>query len=57
MSAVDALEILGLSVGATKEEILAAYKRLIKIVHPDLAGSDDFAKKLNAARVTLLAQL
>jgi curved DNA-binding protein CbpA len=54
MSATQALEALGLTQGATKEEINAAYHRLIKRLHPDVGGSGFFAKQLNAAREALL---
>jgi DnaJ C terminal domain/DnaJ domain len=54
MSAPQALEVLGLKQGATQEEIIAAYHRLIKRVHPDAGGSSFFAKQLNAAREALL---
>jgi hypothetical protein len=49
-----ALEIFGLSAGATEQEIRAAYSRLMKRVHPDVGGSDFLAKQLNAARDVLL---
>ncbi len=55
MNDVAALEILGLKAGATEEEISAAYTRLMKRVHPDVGGSDFFAKQLNDARDVLLA--
>jgi TPR repeat protein len=54
MSTAQALEILGLKAGVTEQEIGAAYNRLMKRVHPDLGGSDFFAKQLNAARDALL---
>ena len=56
MSAAQALEILGLKAGATEQEIRAAYNRLMKRVHPDVGGSDFFAKQLNDARDVLLGQ-
>ena len=56
MSAAQALEILGLKAGASEEEIRAAYSRLMKRVHPDVGGSDFFAKQLNDARDVLLGQ-
>jgi DnaJ-domain-containing protein 1 len=52
-----ALEILGLNAGATKQEIRAAYNRLMKRVHPDVGGSSFFAKQLNEARDLLLLLL
>jgi DnaJ-class molecular chaperone len=53
LSEPQALEILGLKAGATKQEIRAAYTRLMKLVHPDIGGSNFFAKQLNEARETL----
>lgn len=54
MTRKDALEILGLEDGAGPEEIKAAYKRLMKKVHPDQEGSEWMAAKLNQARDILL---
>jgi hypothetical protein len=54
MTAEQALEIMELKPGATEEEIRAAYNRLMQRVHPDLGGSNYFAKQLNAARDVLL---
>jgi hypothetical protein len=54
LSQRQALEILGLETGATEQEIRAAYGRLMKRVHPDLGGSNFFAKQLNEARDLLL---
>jgi curved DNA-binding protein CbpA len=41
-------------VGATEQQIRVAYNRLMKRVHPDVGGSDFFAKQLNEARNILL---
>jgi len=57
LSEPQALEILGLNTGATKQEIRAAYNRLMKLVHPDVGGSNFFAKQLNEARDLLLLLL
>jgi curved DNA-binding protein CbpA len=57
MSDAQALEILGISVGASEHDIHAAYNRLMKRVHPDVGGSAYFSKELNAARDALLKQL
>ena len=56
MSVAQALEILGLNAGATEQEIRSAYNRLMKRVHPDVGGSDFFAKQLNDARDVLIGQ-
>lgn len=49
-----ALEIMELSEGATDKQIQEAFSRLMQKVHPDLGGSNFFAKQLNAARDVLL---
>jgi len=54
MSAAKALDILGLHAGASVQEIRAAYKRIIRAVHPDAGGSNYLAMSVNAARDTLL---
>lgn len=54
MTRAEALEILGLTEGATPEAIDEAYKRLMLKVHPDQQGSDWMATKLNEARDLLL---
>jgi TPR repeat protein len=56
MSAAQAFEVLGISAGATEEDVREAYNRLMKRVHPDVGGSAYFSKQLNAARDVLLRQ-
>ena len=56
LSVDQALEILGLKAGATEQQIQAAYNRLMKRVHPDVGGSNFFAKQLNEARDLLLGR-
>ncbi len=53
-AAAEAREILGVGEGASREEIQAAYGRLIRAVHPDAGGTSGLAARLNAARDTLL---
>ena len=54
MTREQAAEILGVSLGASENEILVAHKRLIQKNHPDLGGTDYIAKKINKARDVLL---
>lgn len=50
----EAREILGVAANATREEVQAAYGRLIRAVHPDAGGTSGLAARLNAARDRLL---
>jgi hypothetical protein len=54
MSKEEALEVLGLKLGATHDDILAAHRALMKKMHPDLGGSNYLAKKINEAKDVLL---
>lgn len=54
MTRAEALEILGLDAAASREEIIAAHKRLIQKFHPDRGGSPALAKKINMAKEVLL---
>jgi len=55
MTRAHALEVLDLAEGATRDEILKAYKDLIKKVHPDRGGSSYLAAEVNRARDVLLS--
>ena len=54
MTQADALEVLGLTPGASEEDIKAAHRRLMRGAHPDLGGSDWLASRINQARDILL---
>ncbi|MGA7277833.1 MAG: DnaJ domain-containing protein [Desulfocapsaceae bacterium] len=56
MSRQEAYEVLGVAPGASREEILEAWRRLIKRVHPDSGGSAFLTNKLNTARYVLLGE-
>jgi hypothetical protein len=54
ISISEAYAILDLKPGCTREDVQAAYQRLMKLVHPDRGGGAGLAAKLNAARDRLL---
>lgn len=53
----EALDLLGLPVGADRPAVIDAHRRLIARNHPDAGGTDALARNINAARDTLLARL
>lgn len=55
MSREEALAVLELREGASKEEILKAYRDLMRKVHPDTPGGSTYlASKVNQAKRVLL---
>jgi DnaJ-domain-containing protein 1 len=56
MTRDEALAILGLTEGATDDEVRVAYAALIKKVHPDQGGSAYLAARVNLARDRLLSK-
>jgi preprotein translocase subunit Sec63 len=53
----DARRLLGLTEGASLEDIRGAHRRLIARVHPDTGGSAELAERVNAARDALVAEM
>lgn len=56
MTREEALKILGLREGATKEQIAEAHRRLMRVNHPDNGGSTLIASKINEAKDLLLGK-
>ena len=54
MSRREALEVLGLSEGASAPEIIRAHRTLMKKFHPDHGGSTTLAARVNQAKDVLM---
>ena len=52
-----ARKLLGLPDNAGRDEIIAAHRRLVAVVHPDRGGQADQVHEANAARDLLLDEL
>ncbi len=57
MRPAEARSILQLTEQASAADVRDAHRRLIARVHPDAGGSADLARRVNAARDTLLNEL
>ena len=57
MRPAEARSILQLPDSASVQDVREAHRRLIAKVHPDAGGSADLARRVNAARDTLLNEL
>jgi DnaJ homolog subfamily C member 19 len=49
--------LLGVSEGASREQIIDAHRRLVARVHPDKGGSSELVHEANSARDLLLGEL
>jgi hypothetical protein len=52
-----ARKLLGVEAGASREDVIAAHRRLTAQVHPDRGGTTAAMQEANAARDLLLADL
>jgi len=54
MSTEEAMEVLGIKPGSSREQVIQVYRRMMQKVHPDRVGSDYLAAQINRAKETLL---
>ena len=54
MNRAQALSVLGLQAGASKDDIIAAHRKLMQKIHPDRGGNDFLASQINDAKDILL---
>lgn len=52
-----ARKLLGIEAGASRDEVIAAHRRMTALVHPDRGGTTAAMQEANAARDLLLADL
>lgn len=53
----EALAVLGLPEGATRDQIVQAHRQLIQKLHPDRGGSAALAAQVNLAKDVLLRDI
>jgi hypothetical protein len=54
LTRTEAKDVLGLSGNPSREEIIAAHRKLIQKLHPDRGGTNYLAQQLNEAKRVLL---
>lgn len=57
MTRKEAAQILGVAEDAGEDEVRAAYRKMMKQVHPDAGGSDALAARVQEARDVLLGKV
>lgn len=50
----DPYQVLGVQPGATRDEIVAAHRELVRRIHPDVGGNTELTRVINHARDLLL---
>lgn len=56
-AAARARRLLGVGERATREEVIAAHRKLVAMVHPDRGGTSEQVHEANAARDLLIDEL
>lgn len=54
LSVREACDILGVEPDCSREEVIAAHRRLMQKIHPDRGGNDYLAAKVNEAKAVML---